>query len=217
MEHHQEAPWIFVIREEMLPGRFSIQPVQPSVFQLKEQDPEGDILFHSYVAVLTASAKYEAYKEERWIRRHSVEVYAKFVVEELKRALGVKRIFVIPEEEFYRRVARGEFEGTQMPTEEEKQQMGLAFHDVLGEVLDNYYRGLPSDRQEHLLQRMRPHAAVEGIKNLWGFCALYDKDNGGLRWRYISKPEVVRFRHQTMPLPTHWKMRPRTRRVGMAA
>lgn len=208
-------PWIFVIREELLPGKFSIQPVIPSMDALMERDPKGKILSVSYLAVLTASAEYEAYKEEGWIKEHDVEIYARWVADKLRMALN-EQVFVIPEEEFYKRVARGEFEGVRTPTVEERLRMGVAFHEVLSSVLDDYYRGISGDRQDNLLLRMRPHD-VDGLKKLWGFCALYDSENGGLRWRYIGKPEVFKVLRRTAPLPSYWRSRPRRSRSERAA
>jgi hypothetical protein len=199
----EEAPWIFVLRDEILPGRFSIQPIQPSVLELIERDPKGDILFHSHVALLAASAQYEAYRDmDWWARSSDIETFALFVVESLKRMLNLKKVFVIPQEEFNRRVARGEFEETRIPTEDDRLKMGIAFHETLQAVLENYYSGLSRDRQGEVLLRMRP-ADVDGIRKLWGFCAIYDDENGGLRYRYISRPEVQHLNHRALPLVTH--------------
>jgi hypothetical protein len=210
MEHDKEAPWIFVLRDEMLPGRFSIQPIQPSVPDLLELDPEGDILFHSYVALLAATAEYEQYKTDGWIKRRewNIETLAKFIAERLKKTLDLKRVFVIPQDEFNRRVYRGEFEEARTPTAEERLKMGTVFHEVMGQVLDNYYRGLSKERQEVVLLRMRPHD-VDGIKRMWGFCAMYDIECGGLRWRYVNKPEILKLSRRSYPLPSYWRSWPR--------
>ena len=183
-----------------------------------ERDPEGDILFHSYVAMLNASAQYEMYKSSGWIKTHdwNIETLAKFIADSLKKILDLQLVFVIPEEEFYKRVARGEFAGARVPTAEERLKMGTVFHQVMSSVLDNYYRGLPTDRQDEVLLRMRPHD-VDGLKKLWGFCALYDSENGGLHWRYINKPEIFRMVHTSTPLPSYWRSRPRRQRQERSA
>jgi len=212
----EEAPWVFVLREEILPGRFSIQPVEPSVFQLMEMDPKGDILFHSHVALLSASAQFEAYKELGWVKDFDVQTFAKFISDSLCKMLALKRVFVIPQAEFEQRIERGEFEVTRVPTEQERLAIGLAFHKALSEVLENYYHGLPKERQQVALSRMRP-ADTSGIMKLWGFSAIYDTELGGLRWRYINRPEV-HHHHGPSRLPWHrvdWRSFPRRKTKGV--
>lgn len=225
MEQHRKAPWFFVAQEAFLPGKFYIQPVQPSVLELIERRAAHEILWGCEVSGLVASAQYEWYLEQGFIENHSIDTYLKIVELELEKRLNLEvskgeRAFVIPEEEYNKRVARGEFGGTYMPTLEEKRRMGEVFHEVLGEVLDNYYRGCSPERQDLLLPRMRPQRGVEGINKLWGFSVSCE----GRRdpdWQYISKPEVVRVRHRMLPLPAedrHHRCWPkRARRLELAA
>lgn len=153
MKNKKEEIWIFVLREGLLPGRFEIQPIEPSVIRLIREDPELTILKHMYMNYIQAQAEYEAYV--KYTGHYDIDVLAKKIAHCIEKNMGIPKAFVIPSEEFNKRVYRGEFENLGEFTIQQRLDMGHAFRMAMSSVIENYYSGLPEERQEEVFHRLQ--------------------------------------------------------------
>ena len=128
------SPWIFILKEGLLPGQFYLSLFRPLMQELPRVIVE-DICarFNCLLAV------YEKWADAGLIRRR-INGLAMMLADEytsfFTRASGEDQpVWVIPQEEFQDRADRGEF-AVRKTTRHEKLKEGRSFH----KVLVNYYR-----------------------------------------------------------------------------